>query len=443
MPSRPQAIYDARPLGFPKITILSLQHLFAMFGATILVPTMVGLPVASTLFFAGMGTLIFHWITKGKVPAFLSSSCSFVAVYLLTKEIGISRGHTPDEALAYACLAIAAASMLYFVIALLIRWLGVERILKIFPPVLSSPIIIAIGLTLAGTAVIGCKTNGNIAIVALLIALAISLFGRGMVRLMPVFLGVVGAYLVSVAFGLVNFTPVGEAAWVGLPFTLEQTVLPLFNHMDWDLLLTAILIAVPIILASVMEHIGDIFALSSTSHRNFLAEPGLHRTLCGDGAATMVASLFGAPANTTYSQNTGALTLTRVFDPLVVRGTAIMAILLSFCPKVSAVIQVMPEAVLGGVCLLLFGTISSVGISNLVENKVNMSDIRNVAIVSLVLTLAVGVKYGSADQLDVLGIPVSGMAVATLCGIVLNLCVLFEDKKKAKNTPQPPSQDTV
>ena len=264
-----------------------------------------------------------------------------------------------------------------------------------------------------------------------------------MVRLMPVFLGVVGAYLVSVAFGLVNFTPVGEAAWVGLPFTLEQTVLPLLNHMDWDLLLTAILIAVPIILASVMEHIGDIFALSSTSHRNFLAEPGLHRTLCGDGAATMVASLFGAPANTTYSQNTGALTLTRVFDPLVVRGTAIMAILLSFCPKVSAVIQVMPEAVLGGVCLLLFGTISSVGISNLVENKVNMSDIRNVAIVSMVLTLAVGIKYGSDDQLVILGIPVSGMAIATICGILLNLCVIFFDKKKAKNTPQPSSQDTV
>lgn len=262
MPSRPQAIYDARPLDFPKITILSLQHLFAMFGTTILVPTMVGLPVASTLFFAGMGTLIFHWITKGKV-------------------------------------------------------------------------------------------------------------------------------------------------------------------------------------ASVMEHIGDIFALSSTSHRNFLSEPGLHRTLCGDGVATIVASLFGAPANTTYSQNTGALTLTRVFDPLVVRGTAIMAILLSFCPKVSAVIQVMPEAVLGGVCLLLFGTISSVGISNLVENKVNMSDIRNVAIVSMVLTLAVGIKYGSDDQLVILGIPVSGMAIATICGILLNLCVIFFDKKKAKNTPQPSSQDTV
>ncbi len=427
---RLQPIYDARSLGVVKMTTLGCQHLFAMFGGTVLVPMLTGLPVSLTLLFAGLGTLLFHLITKGKVPAFLGSSMTFVAVYMAVRNLGVSQGIAAEQALMYACLAIAVGSLLYFVVAGCIVLFGVERIMKIFPPVVTAPIIIAIGLTLAGSAVSDGKTDWFIAVVAVLTVIVSNVYGKGLVRIMPVLLGVIVSYVVAACCGKVDFTPVREAAWVGLPLTWNTTAMSLFTtDFNWTLFGQACIFALPMIFASIMEHLGDICAISSTTERNLLTDPGLHRTLMGDGAATLLASLFGAPANTTYSENTGTLSITKVYDPKVVRIAACLGIVLAFCPKFAALIQAMPVATMGGVSFVLYGMISLVGIRQLVDSNVDFSNIRNVVLVAMILMLAVGIKYGSADLIHLAGIPVSGLAVAAINGIVLNLIFTLTERK--------------
>lgn len=417
-----EAVYDARTLGKGRMLVLGFQHMFAMFGATILVPTITGLSVSATLLFAGLGTLLFHWFTKMKVPAFLGSSFAFLGGYATVVAMGEGFGMTQAEALPYACVGVAAAGLLYFVLAACIKAFGVKRVMKLFPPVVTGPIIISIGLILAGTAINNILTNWWIAIIAILVVIICNIWGKGMIKIIPILLGVLSSYIIAAIFGQLEAAKVEalqEAAWIGLPFQWDNTGLHAISSGNWSFLLTAIIAIMPIAIATMIEHIGDICAIGSTTNRNYLEDPGLHRTLMGDGAATILASLFGAPANTTYGENTGVLNLTRVFDPRVIRIAAIVAIIFSFSPKFAALVYAMPTATIGGVSLILYGMISSVGVRSLVENKVDLTDSRNLIITALTITLAIGISYGCPNGALSFGkIGLSGLAVAAIVGIL-------------------------
>ena len=415
-----QGINDARQLGYGKFAILGIQHLFAMFGATILVPALTGLPVSTTLLFAGLGTLVFHAISKGIVPAFLGSSFAFIGGYLSVKQMGMELGMSETLALGYACLGVCCAGLCYFVMAALIKWFGSKRVLTFFPPVVTGPMVIAIGLTLSGSAITNCTSNWLLAIVAIIGVIVSSIWGRGIVKIIPILLGVVVSYVLAAVMGEVDFSSVSDAAWFRLPFSRETSVLAVFDTLDSNLIVSSIIAIVPIAFATIMEHIGDMCAISSTVGKDFLDKPGLHRTLVGDGLATSLASLFGAPANTTYGENTGVLNLTKVFDPAVIRLAACLSIVLSFCPKFACLIGLMPAATIGGVSLILYGMISAVGVRNLVESAVDFSNSRNVFVAGLILVLAIGVKYGAGDSVAIGSIHLSGLAIAAIVGIVLN-----------------------
>ena len=424
------AIYDARSLGRPKMLLLGFQHMFAMFGATVLVPALTGLSVSATLLFAGLGTLIFHLITKLKVPAFLGSSFAFIGGYAAVVAIGAEQGLEKAASLPYACVGVFFAGLMYFILAACFKIFGVKRVMRFFPPVVTGPIIIAIGLTLSGSAINNCSASWLIALLAVAIIIVCNIWGKGMIKIIPVLLGVIGSYLIAACFGQVDFSNVRAASWVGLPFQMQDTAFAVFNNPNWGLVITAIITILPISLATMIEHIGDMCAISSTTGINYLEDPGLHRTLMGDGLATALASLFGAPANTTYGENTGVLNLTRVFDPRVIRIAAVLAILFSFSPKFAAVVAAMPAATIGGVSLVLYGMISAVGVRNLVENKVDLTYPRNLIIAALILVLAIGINYGPGSISFKVGnanIALSGLAVAALTGIILNAILPGKD----------------
>ncbi len=422
-----KAIYDARPLGVGRMTILGLQHLFAMFGATVLVPVITGLSVSSTLLFAGIGTLIFHLCTKGKVPAFLGSSFAFLGGYAAVTQMGLAKGLALSESLPYACIGVFCAGLMYFVLSGLFAAFGTRKVMRFFPPVVTGPIIIAIGLILSGSAIQNCSQNWPIALVAIAVIVIANIWGKGMVKIVPILLGVLASYIVAIVFGKVDFSTVRDAAWIGLPFKWEDTAIAVFRSPDWGLIVASIIAILPISLATMVEHIGDMCAISSTTDRNYLEDPGLHRTLMGDGLATAIASLFGAPANTTYGENTGVLNITKVFDPRVIRLAAIFSILLAFCPKFAALIGAMPAATIGGVSLILYGMISAVGVRNIVENRVDFTRSRNVIIAALILVLAVGIKYGANDSVRIGFTSLSGLAVAAIVGILFNIILPGND----------------
>ena len=409
--------------------ILGLQHMFAMFGSTVLVPAITGLSVSATLLFAGIGTLLFHLITKFKVPAFLGSSFAFIGGYAAVVQMGAASGLSAAQALPYACAGVFCAGLLYFVMSGLFAMFGTGRVMRYFPPIVTGPIIIAIGLTLSGSAISSCSQKWWIALVAIAVIVICNIWGKGMIRIIPILLGIFVSYIAAALTGNVDFTAVKEAAWIGLPFRYEDTMFSLFGNADKSLLLSSIMAIVPIALATMVEHIGDMCAISSTVGKNFLSDPGLHRTLIGDGLATSLASLFGAPANTTYGENTGVLNLTKVFDPKVIRLAAIFAILFSFSPKFSALISAMPAATVGGVSLILYGMISAVGIRNMVESSVDFSKSRNVIVASLILVVAIGVKYGAGDSISFGAVSLSGLAVAAIAGIILNAILPGNDYK--------------
>lgn len=428
-----EGIFDARQLGNTKMLILGLQHMFAMFGATVLVPALTGLSVSTTLLFAGLGTLLFHFLAKGKVPAFLGSSFAFLAGYWAIAPNGEA------ELLPYACFGVACAGLLYLILAALIRAFGTGKVMQYFPPIVTGPIIIAIGLNLSQSAIDNCEAAWGIALVAIAIVVICNIWGKGMIKIVPIILGVVGSYLVAALTGNVDFTPVKEAAWLGLPVVWNRTVFSVFESPDVSLLITSVITIMPIALATMVEHIGDISAISSTVGKNYIKEPGLHRTLTGDGLATIIASLFGAPANTTYGENTGVLSLTRVYDPRVIRIAAGFAILFSFSPKVASVISVMPTATLGGVSLVLYGMISAVGVRNVVENEVDFSKSRNVIIAALILVLSIGINYSNNGavifHIGSIVISLSGLAVGALTGILLNAILPGKDYKFDEDVP--------
>jgi len=421
MDIKPQdGIEDARTLGGVKFTILGIQHLFAMFGATVLVPVLTGLPMSTTLFFAGLGTLAFHLLSKGTVPAFLGSSFAFIGGYLSVKEMCMAEGMSEATGLAYASVGVVCAGLCYFIMASLIKVFGSQKVLRFFPPVVTGPMVIAIGLCLSGSAVGNCTQNWLLALVAIITVIAASVWGRGIIKIVPILLGVLVSYILAAIMGEVDFTALSNASWFGLPFARENSVLAVADNYDGTLLISSIVAIVPLVFATIMEHIGDMCAISSTVGKNFLEKPGLHRTLSGDGLATALAALFGAPANTTYGENTGVLNLTRVFDPRVIRLAAIFSILLSFCPKFSCLISLMPAATIGGVSLILYGMISAVGVRNLVEAHVDLTSSRNVFVAALILVLSIGIKYGANDSVAIGSIHLSGLAIAALAGVILN-----------------------
>ncbi len=424
-----EGIYDARTLGTGKMLTLGLQHMFAMFGATVLVPVITGLSMSATLLFAGLGTLIFHLCTKLKVPAFLGSSFAFLGGYATVVQMGMGPEYalTKAQALPYACIGVFCAGLIYFILAGLFAAFGAKKVMRFFPPIVTGPIIIAIGLILSGSAINNCNQNWWIALLAIAIIIVCNIWGKGMIKIIPILLGVLGSYVVAACFGLCDFSTVKEAAWIGLPVKWENTAVSVFNNPNWSLIIAAIIAIIPISLATMMEHIGDMCAISSTTGVNYLEDPGLHRTLMGDGLATALASLFGAPANTTYGENTGVLNLTKVYDPRVIRIAACFAIILSFCPKFSALIGAMPAATIGGVSLVLYGMISAVGVRNVVENQVDFKSSRNVLIMALILVLSIGISYSQAGSLDLGFTKLSGLAVGALVGIILNAVLPGKD----------------
>ena len=440
--NQPQGIYDARQLGRPKMFVLGAQHMFAMFGATVLVPALTGMSVSATLLFAGLGTLLFHFLTKWKVPAFLGSSFAFIGGYqaiapMIANEDGSLSSNT--EMLPYACFGVVLAGLLYVVLAALFKVFGTKAVMRYFPPIVTGPIIICIGLTLSSTAITNCRSNWAIALVAIAIVVVCNIWGKGMVKIIPILLGVVGSYGVAAvcqAAGMEVMDPAKvqallDAPWIGLPFRFEDTLFGLFSrpNVDSGMLLTSAVTIMPLALATMVEHIGGICAISSTCERNFLQDPGLHRTLLGDGMATSLAALFGAPANTTYGENTGVLALSRVYDPRVIRIAAGLAILLSFSPKFAALVSAMPTATMGGVSMVLYGMISAVGVRNIVENQVDFTNSRNVIIAALIMVLAIGINYSGAVSFTVgeATISLSGLAVAAITGIVLNAILPGKD----------------
>lgn len=434
-----EAIYDVKQLGKGKTLILGLQHMFAMFGSTVLVPLLTGLSVSTTLLFAGLGTLLFHLVTKRKVPAFLGSSFAFLGGYAAIAPL-FEDGSSNVEMLPYACFGVACAGVLYLIMAGLIKLFSAKKIMKYFPPIVTGPIIIAIGLTLSQSAIDSCSTNWVIALAAIVVVVLCNIFGKGMIKIVPILIGVITSYLVGIAMGEVDFTAIKEAAWIGLPITKELTVLGLFDaDFDPAMLITAIVTIMPIALATIVEHIGDISAISSTTGVNYIKEPGLHRTLLGDGLATIAASLFGAPANTTYGENTGVLNLSKVYDPFVVRLAAVFAIFFSFCPKFAAVIQAMPTATVGGISLILYGMISAVGVRNVVENQVDFAKSRNVIIAALILVLSIGIHYSAAGaiafQIGSITISLSGLAVGAMTGIIMNAILPEKDYEFDEEKP--------
>lgn len=426
-----EAIYDVRELGTGKTIVLGLQHMFAMFGATVLVPLLTGLDVSTTLLFAGIGTLLFHLLTKKKVPAFLGSSFAFLGGYAAIAPLNAD-GSSNVEMIPYACFGVVCAGLLYLVMAALIKIFSAQKIMKYFPPIVTGPIIIAIGLTLSQSAIDSCSSNWIVAMAAIIVVILCNIYGKGMVKIVPILIGVVVSYLLGICMGEVDFTAVKEAAWIGFPIRKEMTVFAMFGaNFDASKLVTAIITIMPIALATIVEHIGDISAISSTTGINYIKDPGLHRTLLGDGLATMVASIFGAPANTTYGENTGVLNLSKVYDPFVVRLAAVFAIFFSFCPKFASIIQAMPTATIGGISLILYGMISAVGVRNVVENQVDFTKSRNVIIAALILVLAIGINYSAAGaisfQLGGITISLSGLAVGALTGIILNAILPEKD----------------
>lgn len=436
-------IRDARKLGTAKMLILGMQHMFAMFGATILVPILVntyfvdacgegltrGLTVAVTLFCAGFGTLLFHVCAKFQVPAFLGSSFAFLSGFSTVAHLdtGMYANMSANDKAAYACGGIVIAGLLYLVLALIIRIIGAKKVMRYLPPVVTGPVIICIGLSLASSAVGNASTNWFLAFIALAVIIVFNIWGKGMFKIIPILMGVLISYGVAVLMhvtgitnpdgsAILNFASVAEASWVGVPS---------FQICKFDI--TAILVMAPIAIATMMEHVGDMSAISATTGRNFIADPGLHRTLMGDGLATAMAGFIGGPANTTYGENTGVLELSHVHDPRVIRIAAVFAIIISFIPKVSAIISTMPSAIIGGVSFMLYGMISAIGVRNVVENNVDLTKSRNLIIVGVIFVCGLG--FGNGLTFTVAGTPITltALAIAAIAGILLNMILPGND----------------
>ncbi len=386
-----------------KNTLIGIQFLFVAFGATVLVPLLVGIDPSVALFTAGVGTLIYHLITGGTIPIFLGSSFAFIAPIIKSTEL---------YGLPGTFGGIIAVGVVYTIMSGLVKAYGLRFIEKIFPKVVIGPVIMIIGLSLAPVAVDMAKTDWLLAIVSLMAAVFTVVFAKGLLKLIPIFIGIIAGYVVAVMLGRVDFSQFADSAW----FILPQFEKP---ELNWQ----AILFLIPVAIAPIIEHIGDVYAISNVAEKDFVKKPGLHRTLLGDGIATAFAGAMGSVPNTTYSEVTGAISLTKVTNPLVLRIAAVTAIVFSLIGKVSWFLKTIPQGVLGGIMLLLFGTIASVGIKTLVDNQVNLSSTRNQVIVSIVLTIGIGgaiISYGNFS--------LSGIGLASVVGVILNMILPEKEK---------------
>ena len=400
---------DAQNLTPARKTIVGVQFLFVAFGSTVLVPLLVGLDPATALFTAGIGTFIFHLVTKGKVPIFLGSSFAFIApIISASKQWGMPG----------TIASIAGVALVYFIMSALIKWQGRRLLDRLFPPVVIGPVIMLIGLSLSSAAVDMAKTNWILAFISLATAIVVLIFGKGLLKLVPVVCGIIVGYIVAVCMGIVDFSAVSAASWFALPDSIAHFHLPQFA---WE----PFVYMIPVAIAPVIEHIGDVYVVSAVAGKDFVKDPGLHRTMLGDGLACLAASFFGGPPVTTYSEVTGAMQITRVSHPQVIRIAAATAIIFSVIGKLSALLQSIPQAVLGGIMLLLFGTIASVGVQNLIQHKVDLNDTRNIIIVSVVLTMGIGGAVLSFGTFSI-----SGIGLSAVIGVVLNL--LLPRKKEDK-----------
>ncbi len=442
MNNQNEAIKDARTLGIPKMLLLGLQHMFAMFGATILVPILVngyfngeGLSIQVTLICAGLGTLFFHLCTKFKVPAFLGSSFAFLGGFEAVSKLdsGIFADMTMGEKLPYACGGIVVAGLLYLILALIVKLVGVKRVMHFLPPIVTGPIIICIGLGLAPSAINNASTNWLLAIVAFAVVVIFNIWGKGMFKIIPILMGVVISYALALILNACGFTNADGSAILNFQGVANASMigLPPFTICKFDL--TAILAMAPIAIASMMEHVGDICAISATVGENFVEDPGLHRTLIGDGLATSLSALFGGPANTTYGENTGVLELSHVHDPRVIRLAAVFAIILSFIPKMSEIIGSMPSAIVGGVSFILYGMISAIGVRNIVENKVDFTKSRNLIIAAVILVCGLGFTNGLTFQIGDASVTLTSLAIASIGGILLNAILPGNDYEFGAN----------
>lgn len=394
-------------LSLGKKTVVGVQFLFVAFGATVLVPLLIGIDPATALFTAGLGTFIFHFVTKGKVPIFLGSSFAFIApIIAATKQWGLPG----------TLAGLTAVSLVYFVMSALVKWQGKRFLDRIFPPVVIGPVIILIGLSLSGSAVNMAKTDWMLAFVALITAIGVLTFSRGMLKLVPIILGILVGYVVAVAMNKVDFSGVAAASWIAMPVHFDT-----ITHFQW----APFLYMIPVAIAPVLEHIGDVYVVGAVAKKDFVADPGIHRTMLGDGCACLASAFLGGPPETTYSEVTGAMSITKITSPAVIRISAATAICFSVVGKLSALLQSIPQAVLGGIMLLLFGTIASVGVQNLMQNKVDMNDTRNVIIISVMLTMGLGGAVLSSGSFAI-----SGIGLSAVVGVVLNL-VLPKTKKVA------------
>ncbi len=435
-------IRDARELGVPKMLLLGLQHMFAMFGATILVPILVntyfegeGLSVQVTLFFAGVGTLFFHLCSKFKVPAFLGSSFAFLGGFATVANLdtGIFADMTMGEKLPYACGGIVVAGLLYLVLALIIKLVGVKKVMRFLPPAVTGPIIICIGLSLAPSAVSNASTNWLLALIALGVIVIFNIWGKGMFKIIPILMGVVISYIAALIMHFAGMTNADGSAILNFSQAATDAVvgLPPFQFCKFDL--TAILVMAPIAIATMMEHIGDMSAISATVGSNFIEDPGLHRTLIGDGLATSLSALFGGPANTTYGENTGVLELSKVYDPRVIRLAAVFAVILSFFPKIADLISTLPSAIIGGVSFMLYGMISAIGVRNVVENHVDLTKSRNLIIAAVIFVCGLGFSGGLTFTIGDTSITLTALAIAAIAGVLLNAILPGKDYEFGKD----------
>ena len=429
-------IKDASSLGLPKMLLLGFQHMFAMFGATILVPILVngyfegeGLSIQVTLFCAGVGTILFHLITKRKVPAFLGSSFAFLGGFatIATLDTGIYADMTMGEKLPYACGGIVVAGALYFVLALVIKLVGAKRVMRYLPPVVTGPIIICIGLSLAPSAVSNASANWLLAVIAFAVIVVFNIWGKGMFRIIPILMGVVISYVAAIILNAAGMTNADGSAILDFADVASANMVAIQPFVLCKFDLTAILVMAPIAIATLMEHIGDISAISATVEDNFIEDPGLHRTLIGDGLATAFAGAIGGPANTTYGENTGVLELSKVHDPKVIRIAAIYAVILSFSPKIAEIIGSLPTAIIGGVSFILYGMISAIGVRNVVENKVDFTKSRNLIIAAVILVSGLGFSGGLTFNIGNTSITLTSLAIAAIFGILLNAILPGKD----------------
>ncbi|MBE5908254.1 MAG: uracil-xanthine permease [Lachnospiraceae bacterium] len=436
METNATAIKDARQLGTGKFLLLGLQHMFAMFGATILVPILVngyfegeGLSIQVTLFCAGVGTLLFHFITKRKVPAFLGSSFAFLGGFATVANLktGIYANMTMGEKLPYACGGIVVAGLLYVVLALIIRFVGVHKVMRYLPPVVTGPIIICIGLSLAPSAVTNASQNWLLALIAFGVVVIFNIWGKGLFKIIPILMGVVISYVCALIFNAAGMTNVDGSAILDFSGVAAANFVQLQPFVLCKFDITAILVMAPIAIATMMEHVGDISAISATVDENFVSDPGLHRTLIGDGLATAFAGLVGGPANTTYGENTGVLELSRVHDPRVIRLAAVYAVVLSFSPKFAELIGSLPTAIIGGVSFILYGMISAIGVRNVVENKVDFTRSRNLIIAAVILVSGLGFSDGLTFIVGETHITLTSIAIAAILGILLNAILPGKD----------------